>query len=578
MQKKRWFVFLVLLCIVLQAGFLTPAYAEQQEGGNEEEVSFENKAHVSFFDERGGLPPKEFVVNIVERQEGSGVPSPNNQCPIIGYTACSIMHSDEDISRPTVFSVTFPEEAGIVCGGAYDVMNGILVVTRAAKVVRGLEDLGSVNIDRRLVMVDLPGISLNSLNTPEELDSLHCDRFYTLETSATWNDENLFVSKTGGGGDVAIRYEEVFTSEESIDRWFAANPTTISYELEEPLVFSVDAPPLFSYEGANVFWTDTGKIRSFVSRTLRPLSEAVRPALRILVFGNSFTYNTLDYVPALLEEILPETEIVMGICYDGACTLERHIIKFNGGDEESEIPAEYSRYSEYRTSVGHWASVADEYTPQMALDRQDWDVIVLQQSVENLHSFDELSAYCELLLGYLSSPVNFVYNMAQARHPGDTGWLIDSVEGVTGMERSNSHFQAIADYAQRALETPYISAVLPCATAVQNLRTLPFAADCGELGYFSKDDGGHLQEGIAPLAAGYAAAYQIAAMCGESPKLYGLTLMPTDEWMKETNIPSRISNGPCVGVSRENLVLAQKCAMMAVKHPFEITDFSGTEE
>lgn len=574
MSKRKWTVLMILFGILIQCGFCSPAVAGQMPAG--EDRHFENTEKVLFYDERGGLPPREFLVEIREDMEGSGVPSPDNPCAITGYRACRIMHIGDKGAEPTVYTMEFPEEAGVVLGGTYDAVNGRLKVTRAGKLVQGEEDIAYLNEDRRLVTVRLPGISTESLNTEEELGTLLCDRFYTLETAATWDDFDLFISKTNGGIDVCLKNGEAFTSREAAAAWFAENPVMISYALEEPQEYYMDCLPFLSDQGANILWTDTGKIKSFTCRDTLPLDVRIRPALRILAFGNSFTYNTLEYVPMILEELMPETEIVMGICYDGGCSLARHTRKFNGGAPEQEILPEYERYSEYRSTVGKWVITPEPHTPQQALDRYEWDVIVLQQSVENLHDFEGLYDFASLIAAYIRYPALIVYNMAQARKPGDA-WLDDWVPGDTELDRSNEHFRMIADFAERAMDTPYISAVLPSGTAVQNLRTCSFAAETGEDGYFTFDSGGHLQQGIAPLTAGYAAACRIAELCRELPKLYGVQLTPTDEWVTEKEMPAWKGSLPCVGVTEENVLLAKQCAMMALKDPYAITDCSVWE-
>lgn len=571
MPKRKWTVLLILFSILIQLG-CCPACAGQVPA--EEDRHFENTEKVLFYDERGGLPPREFVVEISESVEGSGTPSPDNPRTINGYRACQIMHAGDESGETRIYTVEFPEEAGIVLGGTYDAINGRLIVTRAGKLLQGQEDIAGINTDRRIVTVRLPGIGLKSLNTDEELKTLLCDRFYTLETMATWDNYDLFISKASGGIDVCLKNQAVFTSKEAAGAWFAENPVMISYELEEPQEYYVDCVPLLSNQGANIIWADTGRIKSFTCRDALPLDRQIRPVLRILAFGNSFTYSTLEYLPMILEEMMPKTEIIMGICYDGGCSLARHTEKFNGGDAGLGIPAEYERYSEYRSTVEKWVSEPEPYTPQKALDRYEWDIIILQQSVENLHDFTGLCDFAALVTDYIRYPALLVYNIAQARKPGDP-WLDDRMEGETAAERSDRHFQMIADFAERAMDTPYISAVLPGGTAVQNLRTCSFAAQTGDSGYFAKDAAGHLQQGIGPLAAGYAAAGRIAELCRELPRLYGLQFMPTDEWAAEKAPPGGC--GPCVGVTEENVRLAKQCAMMALKNPYAVTDCSVWE-
>ena len=572
MRAKRRMTLALFLALLLLLG-CAPAFAEAPE---EEELHFENTAKVLFYDERGGLPPRELVVEISGEPAGDAAPSPEDPRVFTGYTACRILQSGDSSAEPAVFTVDFPAEAGLVFGGSYDAVNGRLRVTRVGRVIRGLEELSSLNHERSLASVRLPGIGAGPLHEAAELETLRCDRLETLSTWATWDENDLFVSKVNGAEEVALKNKAAFASDETAAAWLAENPVTISYALEEPREYSVDCAPILSMRGANILWADTGRILRFTGRSPLPLSAEIRPTLRILAFGNSFTYSTLDYLPALLEELLPETEIVMDICYDGGCTLARHAEKCNGGDERQGIPAAYERCSEYRRSVGKWVNLPEPYTPRDALDRYAWDIVILQQSVESLNDFESLCAFAELVTVSLREPALLVYNIAQARSPGDP-WLAENVEGETAAERSNRHFELIAEYARRALETPYISAVLPGGTAVQNLRSCSFAAGTGDCGYFAKDAGGHLQQGIAPLAAGYAAACRIAELVRELPKLYGMQFVPTDAWAEETQLPDADASLPCVGIREENVALAKKCAMMALKKPFELTDCSVWE-
>ena len=75
---------------------------------------------------------------------------------------------------------------------------------------------------------------------------------------------------------------------------------------------------------------------------------------------------------------------------------------------------------------------------------------------------------------------------------------------------------------------------------------------------------------------GYTAC-RIAELVRELPKLYGMQFVPTDAWAEETQLPDADASLPCVGIREENVALAKKCAMMALKKPFELTDCSAWE-
>ena len=84
-----------------------------------------------------------------------------------------------------------------------------------------------------------------------------------------------------------------------------------------------------------------------------------------------------------------------------------------------------------------------------------------------------------------------------------------------------------------------------------------------------------MQNGIAPLIPAYAAAYKICEWLSLKPKMFGMQLNPTDDWLVSYNLYTRTLHGSCMSVTDSNKIIAQKCAMMAVKHPYEISDMSA---
>ena len=295
--------------------------------------------------------------------------------------------------------------------------------------------------------------------------------------------------------------------------------------------------------------------------------EAQPRELKLLFFGNSFTFSTLGYLPQLLEEALPGVNVTMGITYTGSCSFSTHVDLF-----EKNKP--YTLYAEYKSENGRWNSYEELLSAKMILLRDTWDIIGLQQSVENLHDFNGLEQFADLISSWIDYPVAFVYNMAQARHANDVSFLSAAYPDLPdGEARSDAHFASIADYARRAKEGVIICDVLPCATAVQNLRTVPAIKELGNNGYLAYDEGGHLHHGLGMLAASYAACYKILEIIGALPKLYGLQFMPSDNYIQQIHF---VGNGSaCVGITPENMLLAKKCAMLACKKPFELSDCSS---
>ena len=88
-------------------------------------TNYDSKGLVSFTDAEGGMPLKNFLVNIEPAQAGSGDPSPSNIRPISGWTGAKVFQSGKNILSFTKFEI-IKREYGIT----FDVVtneNGDLV-------------------------------------------------------------------------------------------------------------------------------------------------------------------------------------------------------------------------------------------------------------------------------------------------------------------------------------------------------------------------------------------------------------------------------------------------------------------
>lgn len=80
-------------------------------------------AVASFTDGADGLPLKSLVVNIDPVQDlSNGDPSPENICPISGWTGMNVN------ANGTLIPISWQTEAGTVYGGSLDVLSGVLTV------------------------------------------------------------------------------------------------------------------------------------------------------------------------------------------------------------------------------------------------------------------------------------------------------------------------------------------------------------------------------------------------------------------------------------------------------------------
>jgi hypothetical protein len=95
----------------------------------------------------------------------------------------------------------------------------------------------------------------------------------------------------------------------------------------------------------------------------------------------------------------------------------------------------------------------------------------------------------------------------------------------------------------------------------------------GDSGGLTADSNGHLQAGLPSLLASYVTTLKILELCGEPYRgiLQEIT-RPTAEWVSAKNTPGE--NGTSTGVTDSNCYLAQKCAIAAIKTPFEVSAIS----
>lgn len=373
--------------------------------------------------------------------------------------------------------------------------------------------------------------------------------------------DNLHLSVSVSNPAVGVRVyyypstlanRNVFYSSDA-DIHIPENCTGILIRLEVPAGTTLDANG------------DTITVALYASKTQRDITNALYEDnhLNLLVFGSSFSYSTLGYLVPIMKEIAPELTLRIGICYDSGQTIAGHITRFQN-------QSAYTTYREYVPETNSW--IADTATtPQAALSRHRWDYVVMQQACRHTSTereYQDMHTFAGLISGYLNYPFGFLFNMPQVL--GANCNFPAAYTQPTGEEKSTAMYALMAAYAARTADDFIVTDVLPCGTAVQNARTVADFKTMGVNGYLSEDSNGHLQNGLPILVGAYTAAYKLMQLMGKKPKLFSIPLLPTDEWVAETGVPTS-GYGTCVGVTPEELLVAQKCAMAAIKHPYAVT-------
>jgi len=278
--------------------------------------------------------------------------------------------------------------------------------------------------------------------------------------------------------------------------------------------------------------------------------------IRILVFGNSFSYSDLGMVPALLSEYGVIVE--MGILYYSGATIQDHIDHFN-----NQTP--YSAFS--YCDGAKWTNAIDTFTAQNALDSVNWDYVVFQAG--NPVGLETLA---NKITDYVDYPLAYLFNNNHSKGANCKNDPNNPDDPPIGEAESDRRFLSYAERASALLaDGNIVLDVLPCGAAVQNARQLSVFKAVGDLGYLCHDDVGHLQNGISTLIPAYAAALKLLEIIGGKQKVFGSQVRPTDAWLAAYNIFTKTMHGASQGLSDANVLLAAKCAVQAYKHPFEIT-------
>lgn len=277
--------------------------------------------------------------------------------------------------------------------------------------------------------------------------------------------------------------------------------------------------------------------------------------IKILAIGNSYSRDNYSYVPKLMEN-LADVDVTFGILYKGSCTLKQHFGIWN-------VEGDYPAYDKYTTSAGRWTTT-NTYNCVAALNEENWDIITLQQQSSDSRDYNTFQPYLNdlhnLLLKKSSHNFKLAWLMTMAYPTGYSGLGSDTSDGM---------FAKIVSAAKAAMNGSCLEFLIPCGTATQNARhtSLDSLGDFGHLSY----EGLHLQEGVPCLISNYVAALVFLEKMGFGYKgINANKIRPTQVWINHLNIPEK--NGYSVGVSDVNCLLAQKCALYAMKKPFEITE------
>lgn len=293
-------------------------------------------------------------------------------------------------------------------------------------------------------------------------------------------------------------------------------------------------------------------------------------SLKILCFGNSFTQDSMSYVPSIMRNVAPNIDLTIGMAVIGGCPLIQHLANFTKTslslDGTTYSPINYS----YQKSMGGgaWTAVSADVDTMLADEK--WDIVTFQQNGGTADKDFEV-----YYAPYIYPLIKSLFGKLQRNVK--VGWL--SIHGTYNntSEALFQHWKNVVANTERVVGTSAVSVVFPYGTAVQNLRTVASINLLGDTGYLLAD-GGHLQDGIGCLCAAYCNTLKLLQLVGEEARgIIGEPTRITDQFLTDNNIQGTNlgTSGAIIGMTDENVYLAQIAATKAIIAPDEVTDLNA---
>ncbi len=269
--------------------------------------------------------------------------------------------------------------------------------------------------------------------------------------------------------------------------------------------------------------------------------------LRILSIGNSYSRDTFYYLSHLAK--LMDQRVEAGYLYIGSATLRMHARNL------AKNAAEYSYYKS-NPLTGEMHAASGMSSIRDAVESQEWDVIMLQQGVEEAGIYTTFNADLQYLLDYLADvqPNAKVYwNMTWA-HQADTQNRKDDFKRL--FEGSQKiMYNAIVDCLERFIvgeDAEYAADFdgwFPVGTAIQNARATALGDNLTRDGYHLSLQAGRLTAAMTVLKVLFPDA-DLSKITPEAIKPF----LDTDKQDQSSNWPE----DPAYANTEANLALIRK--------------------
>ena len=160
---------------------------------------------------------------------------------------------------PTIYTITFPAEAGTVYGGVLDVTRGLLTVDMVMITIDGSDSsrLASFNTDSS----NFNRVQSNIYNDIGIANIMFecCDRFKPIALDST--ESKLYkIWNSANAPRMFFGLPKTVTSIDEAKAWFAENPTHVVAKIASPQTYQLTPVEVRTLQGDNTIGADTGAV------------------------------------------------------------------------------------------------------------------------------------------------------------------------------------------------------------------------------------------------------------------------------------------------------------------------------
>ena len=310
------------------------------------------------------------------------------------------------------------------------------------------------------------------------------------------------------GGDDTLRIST--TCPEAI--WFGTMPKDVSGKEMQIRVKtgSGSYAKTVTFPEGRVF--EAGKIARFTVDMASATFVPDNTSISILAIGNSFSVDAMEYLYGYLRQA-GYTDIFLGNLYIGGCTLQTHAGNITNGS---------AAYRYYTNSTGSWSYIEGKDAVS-AMQSRKWDYVSMQQA-------SGWSGMPDSYEPYLSTVVNAVKTYCpDAKRIWHMTWAYQKDSSHSDFTKYGNNqlqmYEAIlATVQSKVLAREDFDFVIPCGTAIQNLRT-SFMRD------HMTRDGYHMSYQVGRVTTALMCLKQISGA-----PLSGISIRPSGQTLSETQV------------------------------------------